>query len=124
MIPISVLITILYAHWISDFLLQSDEVAIQKSSSLWALLYHVTIYSISMVVLLTVFLQMPPEKVVFFCYLNGVIHLFIDFMTSKLNSLLWKLEERHWFFSMIGFDQFAHVTVLLLTFSYLGKILI
>lgn len=125
MIQISILtiIFILFAHWVSDFLLQSDEVATTKSSSLAALMYHVFVYAISMVVLLSIFLLMPPEKVVFFCYLNGIIHFFVDFVTSKINSSLWEAEKRHWFFSMIGFDQFIHVTILLLTLSYLGKLI-
>jgi hypothetical protein len=55
-----------------------------------------------------------------FAIVNGIAHFVIDWCTSRGTSYLWKKDKRHWFFSLIGFDQALHLTVLVLTYAWLA----
>ena len=48
---------------------------------------------------------------------NALMHFGVDFFTSRGTAWLWKHEERHWFFVLIGFDQAIHLTLLFWTFN-------
>ena len=102
------LIPVLFAHFIGDFILQSDWMAQNKSKSNKALLIHVAVYS------LPLFLFGWQ-----FAILNAVIHGAIDYMTSRIASQLWADKQVHWFFVVIGFDQFLHTACLLTSYSLL-----
>lgn len=95
----------IWAHWLADFVLQSDVMAKSKSSSVKWLSYHVLVYT---AVLWAVF----GWK---YAAINGAAHFIVDFATSKINSKLWGAGERHWFFVTIGVDQSIHMSILLLT---------
>ena len=101
------ILALIWLHFIGDFILQSDAMATKKSTnSLW-LGFHVLVYSLP---LLLFGWQ--------FALVNGAAHFITDFITSRLTSYLWKHEERHWFFTVIGLDQAIHMTTLLLTFQF------
>lgn len=100
------LIYILLLHWVADFLLQTDKMALGKSSSLKWLGYHTGVYTLTLAVG-----TLHP----LFALINGLTHFCIDFVTSKINKDLWERNRRHTFFVMIGFDQFLHTAILLLT---------
>ena len=99
---------IVWLHFLADFLLQTDKMAVNKSKSMFWLGVHALVYSIPFFIL--------GWK---FAVFNGVAHWGVDAITSRVNSKLWAAEERHWFFTMIGFDQAVHITTLLLSASYL-----
>lgn len=103
-------IILIWFHFICDFLLQSDKMATNKSSSNRWLGLHVAAYSVP-------FLWFGWR----FALVNGVAHFLIDWLTSRGTSWLWKQEERHWFFTMIGFDQAIHMTTLALTYQWLCR---
>lgn len=98
---------ILFSHFIADFVCQTDKMAINKSHSMRWLLIHVLVYS-SVLGIMT----LGPSAWVL---LNGLLHLVIDTFSSRLTSFLWKRGERHWFFVVIGLDQFLHTAFLLMT---------
>lgn len=102
------IILVIWLHFIADFVMQSDKVAKNKSSSLLWLWEHVGIYSIPFVFFL------PLKYVVF----NTWAHFVVDFFTSKATTYLWKKEERHWFFVVIGLDQALHLSCLILTLGW------
>ena len=104
------LVLIFFTHWVGDFLLQSDEIATTKSTSIISLLDHVMIYTLTLMVILSFFFKF--EHVFFYSVLNGFFHFFIDNITSKINSYFYIRDERHWFFTSIGFDQFLHLSIL------------
>lgn len=127
-IPLSLLIM----HFIGDFLLQSDWMAVNKSKSTAALGLHCLIYALC-------FLPWGIE----FAFWTFVLHVNVDAITSRITSKLWFLEmepitdspyckvcanwsfvcnvkpTRHWFFVVIGLDQLIHYGCLAWTLKLL-----
>jgi hypothetical protein len=116
---INIIITLLFAHFIADFIFQSDWMAINKSKSVTALVTHTITYSFLVGIILALFqnkLFLTEEMFVFISF-TWLIHTFQDAITSRINSYLWAKEERHWFFVSIGFDQFLHYIQLIITYK-------
>jgi hypothetical protein len=108
------LVLILLFHFIADFLFQSDDMAMNKSWGYGWLTMHTGVYT-AVLMSLMMMLFKNIEFAVFFATINGAGHWIIDAVTSRINTKLWKEEKRHWFFTMIGFDQFLHTALLLIT---------
>ena len=124
-IPISLLVL----HFVSDFLFQTDWMALNKSKSNKALTIHAAVYSL-------LFLAFGLR----FAAITFLAHWITDYFTSKWTSKLWFFRElpatvqyegeepihlweyvdgkRHWFFVAIGFDQLIHFVTLALTWRY------
>lgn len=101
------IIALIWVHFVADFILQTDKMALNKSSDNRWLLAHVVVYTIPF----TLFgLQ--------FALVNGVAHFLTDCITSRATTALHKKGERHWFFVVIGLDQAIHMTTLFLTYVY------
>lgn len=98
------IILVLLLHWVGDFLFQSDWMAKNKSKSNLALLIHVSCYGIPLCLI--------DWR---FAILNMGLHGLTDFVTSRITSKLWEKKEVHWFFVVIGLDQFIHTACLILT---------
>ncbi len=115
----NLVIWMLFVHWIADFVLQDDETAINKSKSQLVLFNHSFVYFGVLAILgigvycLFVPLYIWKPSVLFF--LNFPAHFITDAITSRINAKLWAAGKRHWFFVMIGLDQFLHYAVLFLT---------
>lgn len=101
----------LFVHFIADFVLQSDWMAINKSKRWDALAVHCLVYA-------ACWLWLDPR----FVALTFALHFVTDAVTSRITSYLWKREQRHWFFVVIGFDQVLHYVALAATGRYLGII--
>lgn len=104
MMTITNLISLFVLHFIGDFLLQSDKMAINKSSSMRWLAVHSFVYSLPLLYF-----------GVSFALMSGMMHFIVDGITSKVTSRLWKEEKRHWFFVTIGADQMIHMIMLIIT---------
>lgn len=104
-----ILILIFLAHFIGDFILQTDDMAKNKSKDNMALTYHIAMYSLPFIILFG-----PIYAVI-----NGLLHWVIDFTTSRISSKLYQKGDIHNFFVVIGFDQFLHMTCLVGTYWYL-----
>ncbi len=103
------LIAILLTHLLGDFCLQSDWMAVNKSTKPWILVVHVIVYS-------TCFLWMGPAYAVF----NGSLHFIVDSVTSRLTTKLYKEKKRHMFFVVIGIDQTIHLVCLFASVQWLA----
>ena len=103
------LLCIFFMHWVFDFCAQDDWMALNKSKNNNALLLHAFIYSIWGILL----------SWHFWIYLF-ISHALIDYCTSRITSYLWKIEQRHYFFVMVGLDQFFHAASILLWFYWFG----
>ena len=105
---ITVLLTLVWMHFVADFVMQSHYMSMNKSKDSRVLLLHVCVYSIP-----------------FFWFgwmyavVNATLHFMTDFVSSRITSYLWKKEEVHWFFVVIGVDQALHMTALLLTYYWM-----
>ena len=95
-------------HFLADFVMQTDWMAINKSKSWSALFAHCCVYA-------AVFLWFGPA----FAAITFVTHFATDAITSRITSLLWHKNERHWFFVVIGADQLIHYVTLALTYNLL-----
>ena len=102
-----IIILILFTHFIADFIMQTDKMAINKSTSIKWLSYHVWMYAVISIA----FISISPWYWIF----NSLAHWVIDFFTSKWTSYLWKNEKRHDFFCIVGFDQLLHTSILIIT---------
>lgn len=96
------IIILIWIHFIADFLLQPDVMALNKSKSIFWLLSHGVVYGAT-------FIFFGFE----FAILTALFHIGIDSITSRLTSYFWIKEKRHWFFVTIGFDQAIHITLLI-----------
>lgn len=107
-------LNLLVAHFVGDFLLQSNWMAVGKSKHLLPLTIHCLVYSSCFLFwgwafALAVFLG----------------HFIVDAITSKITSALWFIRpdgtmddaKRHWFFVAIGADQLIHYIVLHATWN-------
>lgn len=94
-------------HWLGDFVWQTDEMAIKKSSDNYWLFAHCAVYSM-------VFIWLGFT----FWILNFAIHFHVDYVTSRINARLWANNRRHEFFMMIGLDQLIHIATLMALFYY------
>lgn len=101
------IIALLNIHWISDFALQTDKMATQKSKSFKYLSFHALVYTIP-------FLFIGFQ----FAIINGILHWIVDAITSRITSYLWKENDRHNFFLTIGLDQLIHTVTLIITYNY------
>lgn len=128
MIAITTVVMLWLVHLIADFFLQSDWMALNKSKKLDALLTHTSIYA-------TCFVFFGLD----FVALTFALHTITDAITSRITSKLWFIQfepmvvpmdrfnlyayvesgKRHWFFVIIGVDQFIHLVALLYTYQFL-----
>jgi hypothetical protein len=118
------IILIFLFHWVCDFILQTQEMGVKKSSSIKWLSYHVLVYSLGTTLLWGVFycgFDLILLTLIF--SITFVTHWITDFFTSKWTTKLWKEERVRYFFKVIGLDQLIHATTLLLTYNYLIKII-
>ena len=98
-----IVLAIIWLHFISDFILQNDKMALNKSSSSLWLFIHSFIYGVCFFWLGLSFVMAAILS-----------HFLIDFFTSRWTKKLWLQNKRHWFFCVVGFDQALHLTVLYL----------
>jgi len=105
----------LFAHFVGDFPLQSDAMAKGKSSSFRWLALHALTYSITVALMLS--LVMDPLTAHMIAFGNGAAHFVIDAVTSRLSKRQFDLGNIHNAFTVIGFDQFLHASILLASLS-------
>jgi len=101
------IILIFWAHFIGDFIFQTENMSMNKSKDSMVLATHCFAYMIPLL-----FIN------VWWGLLNGLLHFPVDYITSRITSKLYAKKEYHWFFVVIGFDQAVHMTVLTMTFCW------
>jgi len=123
-ISLTAILLICLAHYIADFVFQTDWMAQNKSKNNYPLFVHVCTYSaILFIVLLPI---ASSSDLILFSLLNGLLHFIIDFFTSRLSSKLYREGKlgsstipNFGFFSVIGLDQLLHYICLFTTFGIL-----
>lgn len=118
LLALSSVLLVLFAHWFSDFVMQTQWMATNKSSSNVALGAHVGVYCVCMFFILLAI--MSPVVAATYVLVNGVAHGATDWVTSRVSGFFYRRENWHLFFVTIGFDQFLHVALLLATLGWLS----
>ena len=117
--------SIIFIHWVADFVLQTDWQAQNKSKNNSALLSHTYNYSLVWYIVGVPYALMNPNYVQWtltaFVVITFVAHTITDYFTSRLNSKLWADKKVHYFFVSVGFDQVLHYVQLFTTFYLLTK---
>lgn len=115
------LFSILVIHWVADFVLQKDEDAKGKSTSLKHLLSHTYDYSLCWLLVVSFLFTFGHLPLLFFLFpfITFIAHTITDYFTSKWTARLWKEKKVHEFFVVIGFDQLLHYIQLFATFFIL-----
>ena len=126
MLGILMIVQILFAHWVSDFVLQSGWMATNKSKNWLALGSHVLTYTAALGFLMltlstvlstvaisynltnSVIFEMTPYAFALWVVINGVLHFATDAVTSRITSKLWAKGDAHNFFVVVGLDQMIH----------------
>lgn len=86
------LVVLLTAHFIGDFVAQSDRIATQKSKSWAALFEHVCYYTLPFLPAVGFLVGFEPNGwVTTFFVLTFVLHFLTDAITSRITSKLWFL---------------------------------
>lgn len=118
MISLGTIIWIMFAHWFSDFVCQTDYWARNKSKSGAVLATHVAAYSMIMFVAVAL-TGLGLGTAFLFASISFFFHFWTDFVTSRITSKLAAKEDWHNFFVVIGIDQFLHFTQLFITYYLL-----
>lgn len=123
MISLYTVSTVLIVHWIFDFFLQTNWQATNKSKNNYALAQHVGVYSIGLLLLGFLNLNMFDSAwmILGFVAVNAVAHFFVDYVTSRASSSLYAKGDLHDFFVTVGFDQLLHYLTILGTFVFFAK---
>lgn len=108
-------LSLLVAHFVGDFLLQSDRMAVDKSRSWSALSDHCVVYSL----IVGTYLGTLYGGIIWYLAVFAP-HFVTDAITSRINARLWQANRRHAFFCMIGLDQLLHYAQLILTVRLLS----
>lgn len=122
-LPLGLIILILLTHWVADYVLQSDSLALRKSTSLSALITHSAIYTsvwAGLLIFLELISGLPMIPFVMkFCAITFTTHAAIDYYTSRVQKRLYEQEKRREFFISLGFDQVLHLIQLFACFTLL-----
>lgn len=130
---LSIILTLIYillAHFFSDFVMQTHEMAVGKSTSTYWLTRHVFAYTKTFFVfaILYFFILILCGShcdiglswlIVLYIFLNSGLHWVTDYFTSKQSKKYFDKQDFHNGFVVIGIDQFIHATTLILTFYFI-----
>ena len=103
---LTLVLLVVWLHFIGDFILQSDRMATSKSSSVKWLTIHIAVYALPLLLLGWQYAM-----------INGALHWVTDFFSSKASRYFYQRKQNHWFFAVIGLDQAIHMTCLILTLN-------
>ena len=125
---------IIIGHWVSDFILQDEEWANNKSKNNLALIKHTSVYSSVMSIFVFTILIIQsgggPSDTYWKCFLiflpvTFILHTVTDYITSR--EVSYKFQKKHYGsaipnfggFTIIGLDQVLHYVQLFLTYKIL-----
>lgn len=126
---------LIVTHFVADWVLQSNWMALNKSKNWIALYFHVLVYTAAFATALLI-----AGRIGFigaFTAITFITHFVTDAITSRITSKLWFFGQvaggvnefyikepntRYWFFVMIGLDQLIHYVTLAWTWRYLGGV--
>lgn len=124
---IGTIYTILLAHYLSDFVAQTDWMATQKSTSNKALAIHIAAYSSTMLGVMYLcmlafgFYSIPLIALLSWVALNGAMHFGTDYVSSRMSKRAYESGNLRRFWAIIGADQLVHLVTLFATWGLLTR---
>ncbi len=115
-------VAVLLGHWLADFVWQPHWMSMRKSKEWWVLIQHgarITLGGIFVAGVIVAIDKGSLFGIVAWALLNGVAHVAIDSVTSRITSRLYAKGDFHNFFVVIGFDQFLHTAFAVATLVWL-----
>jgi len=112
------IIILILMHTIADFFLQGSKLSKLKAIKLPYLLEHVGIYTLFFVVLSPLLLGLTMVQGLAFSFLNGFLHLIIDYFTGKFKTKYIDTDEPK-YLATIGLDHSLHLVLLIFSYIYL-----
>jgi hypothetical protein len=128
MLSLIEIFSIIFIHWVADFVLQTNKQAQGKSKNWNDLLSHTFTYSAMWVFASCLLIGYANKEQttqwyvihsLLFAFITFIAHTVTDYFTSRLNSKLWAKGDVHNFFVSVGFDQVLHYIQLFLTYYIL-----
>lgn len=116
---VNLILLIIFLHFIADFVCQSHWMATNKSKDVVALSAHVVVYTCVLTAGLVIVLGVS-YPLFQYCIMNGLLHFYVDFVTSRVSSYMWSKGRIHDFFVVVGFDQLVHYFCLILTLKFVA----
>lgn len=128
---LKIIFSILLVHFVSDFILQTQDQATNKSTSNKYLATHVFNYTLltticwiflfNCVIAIPFISNIPSGKInaIEVFIITFIFHFVTDYITSRFTKKLWAQERTHDFFVLIGFDQFLHYAQLFIMYQLL-----
>jgi hypothetical protein len=125
MIELSALFSIFIIHWFADFVLQTHEQAINKSSNNIKLLEHTLTYTlfwlfIGICYIAFNFDRTAPLRLITFAGITFAAHTITDWFTSRWCKYYFSRQNYHNGFVVVGIDQMLHYTQLILCYIWLS----
>lgn len=122
-ITVPLILSLLFLHFLGDFIFQSHQMSTNKSKIFGWLFLHVLVYTMVVTFGLSAadfFFDwgMRGKSLLPFWGITFLLHIIIDFWTSRATSALWHKQQWHWFFVVIGVDQFLHYACLICAYDY------
>lgn len=123
---LKIILVLLFAHYYADFILQPTDWGVKKWNNLWVLSKHILTYALSFFLVTWLFL-IPDNWNIWLMFLiaagvNGFIHFWIDYITSKVNHYLWSANQ-NMFWKVIGLDQLLHYITIALIYTQLYQLI-
>jgi hypothetical protein len=122
-----IIISVLFTHFVADFIIQTDYQAKNKSKCFMALTEHIVTYMLTSILAMIIFALaagLSVQRAIAFCVINGALHLVVDAITSRYNARKWAegmaQGSLRGFFIGVGFDQFIHTACLVSTVNLLA----
>lgn len=118
----AMILTAIVAHWLGDFVFQTNWMAMNKGKYWTPLLAHVLVYTL-IVFLVTVGVGLSWEISIISLLLwigaNSFLHFWTDAITARFSSLAKDNGSTRIFWVIIGADQAVHQLTLILTLPLL-----
>jgi hypothetical protein len=124
---LEIIVVLLFAHYFADFMVQPEKWAVNKGRDVVMLTKHILVYSLSFFAVTWLFL-IPNNWNTWLLFLiaavlNGIIHFFIDYTTSRINRILWAKKNTSIFWKVIGLDQLLHYITIAVIYVRLYEII-
>lgn len=119
---LSIILWMMLIHWVADFVMQSNEDAINKNKSIRHLTNHINDYISVWFIAFAILLIREDVGIIFtisFLVITYIAHWITDYFTSKLVTYYFSNKNNHNGFVVIGFDQILHYLQLFLTYKLL-----